>query len=129
MCRIVLRAVKTHPQKNDAGEKYAFEISNAFLSSRGIARFIGRCPGVTIIHVRRMFALDEEVHVEFELNRDRYHVWEPFGDNSRLWIGPAEGKQRFESIDYIQRFVAEHWPGPFSGLLARLVSLLPRRTS
>jgi len=120
--------MKTYPEKNDAGEKHSFQISNNFLSSNGIARFIGRCPGVKITRVRRMFALDDEVHVEFELDSHRYLVWEPFGDNSRLWIGPAEGQYRFESIDHIQRYVAEHWPGPVSWGLARLVSLFRTRT-
>jgi hypothetical protein len=115
--------MKTYPEKNDAGEKHAFEIANNFLSSNGIARFIGRCPGVKITRVRRIYALDDEVHVEFELNGDRYHVWEPFGDNSRLWIGPAQGQQRFQSIDLIQRYVTEHWPGPVSRGLAQLVAL------
>jgi len=115
--------MKTYPMKNDAGEKHAFEIANNFLSSKGMARFIGRCPGVKITRVRRMFALDDEVHVEFELNGARYHFWEPFGDSSRLWIGPAEAPQRVASIDQVQRYVTEHWPGPVSWGLARLVSL------
>jgi hypothetical protein len=119
--------MKTYPKKNDAGEKCAFEISNIFLSSKGMARFIGGCPGVKITRVRRMFDPDDEVHVEFDLNGEHHYVWEPFGDNSRLWIGPEEG-QPFESIGHIERHVAEHWPGPISWGLAWLVSLFRRGT-
>jgi hypothetical protein len=119
--------MKTYPKKNDAGEKCAFEISNIFLSSKGMARFIGGCQGVKITRVRRMFDPDDEVHVEFELDGERCCVWEPFGDNSRPWIGPEEG-QPFESIGHIEHYVAEHWPGPISWSLAWLVSLFRRGT-
>ena len=31
----------------------------------------------------------EEVFCEFLLGGARFEIWEPYGDNSRYWIGPA----------------------------------------
>jgi hypothetical protein len=33
------------------------------------------------------------VHVRFSFKGNQFIVWEPFGDNSRLWIIPQEGQE------------------------------------
>ena len=121
--------MKTYPLQNERGETYAFEMPNSwFLSSRGVARYFSRCPGVTISRVRRLFALDDEIHVEFEFSGESFQVWEPYGDNSRYWIGPTEDPQRRRSsIDELQAFVRETWPGPLGEARRKLVSFFTGR--
>jgi len=34
----------------------------------------------------------EEEFCEFEVDSEAFVAWEPFGDNSRYWIGPKDGK-------------------------------------
>lgn len=36
----------------------------------------------------RLSAFREEQFCEFEVEGQRFIVWEPFGDNSRYWVGP-----------------------------------------
>lgn len=79
--------MKTFPLKNEEGELYAFAIENNFISSSSIARFIKNVPGCTIKWVRKMFS-KSEIHVKFEYEGVLFSVWEPFGDNSHLHIGP-----------------------------------------
>lgn len=39
---------------------------------------------------RRWFSADE-IHVRFSFAGELFVVWEPYGDNSRLWVGPDDG--------------------------------------
>lgn len=83
--------MRTFLLNNDEGELSGFEISNSFLSSGGIAKYVRRIQGCEVVGTRRWFSADE-VHVRFSFSGKRFIVWEPFGDNSRLWIGPEDGE-------------------------------------
>jgi len=78
--------MKTYRLKTDQGVCIGFEISNDFLGSGAIARFINRVPDCEVITKRKMFS-GSEVHVVFIYKDKEFQVWEPFGDNSRLHIG------------------------------------------
>jgi len=115
--------VKLYPLRNEQGEMFAFEIDSSWFflsSSKGMARFLRRCSGVEIVSVRRHFHFGNEVHVEFGLHGDQYEVWEPYGDSSRLWIGPKDSPHVHASIDHLASYVSGHWPGPISSARAKL---------
>ena len=78
--------MKTYKLYDKNSELYAFEISNSFLGSGSIARFLKRCSGCDIVKVRKMFSSSDE-HVYFKFEDLDFIVWEPFGDSSRLFIG------------------------------------------
>jgi len=78
--------MKTYPLCDENNELYAFEVSNSFLGSGSIARFLQRCSGCEVLQVRKMFSSSEE-HVLFKFEGLDFIVWEPFGDSSRLYIG------------------------------------------
>ena len=83
--------MKTFLLNSDEGQLTGFEVSNSFLSSGGIAKYVRRIKGCEVIGKRRWFSADE-VHVRFSFSGKRFIVWEPFGDNSRLWVGPEDGE-------------------------------------
>jgi hypothetical protein len=102
--------MKVWPLHNERGEIIAFEIPHRFLSSRSVARYFSGIPGVTVTFVRRMFQFGEDVHARFEYSGRRFVVWEPWGDNSRLWVGPDEqDPQRHDSIDALIAAVKGRW--------------------
>jgi hypothetical protein len=84
--------MKTYPLNSDKQQLVGFEVSNLFLSSRGIAKCVRRVKGCEILTTRRSFSA-EEVHVRFSFARKKFIVWEPFGGNSRLWVGPEDGEE------------------------------------
>ncbi|MBI2839379.1 MAG: hypothetical protein HYX75_13770 [Acidobacteria bacterium] len=54
-----------------------------------LAKFIAKIPGVGIIRKQQPFQfLSEDEFCEFEIDRQRFIVWEPWGDSNRYWVGP-----------------------------------------
>ena len=123
--------METFTLRNEGNEVVAFEIpSSYFISSGGVARYVGRCPGVSITKVRRPFTIGDEIHVQFSFKGESFDVWEPFGDNSRYWIGPSsDARRRRECIDELEAYVRSNWPGPVSAARGRLLALLRRGAS
>ena len=82
--------MRTYDIHTAAGELLAFEVDAAPLGRRGVLRVVAQLPGVRILRAPVLLSwLREEVFCEFELAGARFHAWEPLGDNSRYWIGPA----------------------------------------
>ncbi len=76
--------MRTHPIHDKEGQLLGFEISS--LLGRRIARRIAASvPGARVIASN----LRSEVFFEFEVAGETFVIEEPFGDNSRYWIGPA----------------------------------------
>lgn len=114
-----IAAMKTFPLLNDGGEMTGFEISSLFFpSSASVSRFFAKCPGVQLTQQRKMFESGNEVHAELAFEGNTFIVWEPFGDNSRVWIGPKEeSDEALAGLRGLHEFVSSNWPGPISRLL------------
>lgn len=122
--------METFPLHRDDGTEYAFEIpSSYFVTARQLAKFFSRWPTVEIQNVYRLFDFGNEVRIEFRFQGDEYQVWEPYGDNSRYWVGPKDDSiPALSSISALREHVENDWPGPISKARAKLLSLFSRRT-
>jgi hypothetical protein len=78
--------LKTYPLRRNDGSLYAFEIG-IVISMVPIKRILRSVDGVT--SVKRQFRSDDRL--TFSFNGVPWVVHEPWGDNSRYWIGPREG--------------------------------------
>lgn len=79
----------TYDIKDDQGRIFAFEIENDLIGRRGVVRVAKGIAGCTI--KRKPIFLSwfrEDSFCEFEVDGQLYIAEEPFGDNSRYWIGP-----------------------------------------
>ena len=76
--------MKTYPILDAAGRVFAFEISNTFMHYRRLVWVLKNVKGVADISSGKMFG---EVIAEFKYKGTPFIVWEPYGDNSRYWIG------------------------------------------
>jgi hypothetical protein len=81
--------MRTFPLINE-GRTHAFEIENVYVSRRTVAKLLRQTEGITDVHLRGRFGSSDDVRVAFKYLGSDYIVWEPYGDNSRYWIGPAE---------------------------------------
>lgn len=85
--------MKTYPLKDEQFDyPFAFEIENVYAGPRAVGRLLRAIDGVTEVRVRRMFGKWEDIHVWFKYRGHDCVVWEPYGDNSRYWIGPKDAE-------------------------------------
>ena len=81
--------MKTYPAIDENGVLVSFEISMAQAGPKILSRFVEGKLGGKVYDRRKSFS-DNEVHFRFSFLNHDLLVWEPFGDNSRYWIGFSE---------------------------------------
>lgn len=80
--------MKVYELHDKEGHVFAFEVENAFLGRAGVCRVVSSIPGARLIRKPKFLSwLREAEFCEFEIGERRFVVEEPFGDNSRYWIG------------------------------------------
>ena len=86
--------MKIYDLHDKEGKAYAFEIDNVLLGRRGACRVVRSIPNANILKEPKLLSWHrEEIFCEFELDGLRFQVWEPFGDNSRYWVGPESATE------------------------------------
>ena len=81
--------MKTYELLDTDGRVYAFEVNNSGLGRKGVCRVVETIPDATIIRRPKFLSwFREEVFCEFDVDGKTFVAWEPYGDNSRYWIGP-----------------------------------------
>lgn len=78
--------MKTYDITDKEGRLLAFEVENLFLMRRDVGNAFKSVPGMKVTKPASPYG-DE--FCECELNGKRFVAWEPYGDNSRFWIGPS----------------------------------------
>ena len=69
------------------GRVFAFEIPN--IGREEFCQIVQSFPGVRVVRSPKFLSgFREEEFCEFELSGQTFGAWEPFGDNSRYWVGP-----------------------------------------
>lgn len=106
--------MRTYPLYNDQGKLVAFEVSS-LLSRRLARRVAASIPGARIVSSK----LREDQFCEFEIAGAKFAIEEPFGDNSRFWVGPVNEL----AIDAVER-VQTHFANNRSGIWAVRLSVV-----
>jgi len=71
------------------GRIVAFEVENSSLGRHGACRVADKIPRARLLRRQRHFAWSgRDDFCEFELDGITFVIEEPFGDNSRYWVGP-----------------------------------------
>jgi hypothetical protein len=97
--------MRTFPIKDDTGQVFAFEIRARLFGWR-LARRLRVIPGVSDVRPRKLWVGSPDVHVRFQYHGREYIVWEPYGDNSRWWIGPEDETAPHVPLDDLERAIA-----------------------
>lgn len=85
--------METYELLDEDGRVLAFEVNNAGLGRKGVCRVVETIPGAQITRRPKFLSwFREEVFCEFSVGGKTFVAWEPFGDNSRYWIGPEPTK-------------------------------------
>lgn len=81
--------MRTFPLFDKNGRLFAFEIGNLLIGRRGVCKVVERIKGPTLTRRPKLFSWPrEDVFCEFAVDGESFVAVEPFGDNSRYWIGP-----------------------------------------
>ena len=82
----------TYDLKDEQSRVYAFEVGNFLLTRLGLYRLVRRIPGCRVTRRPTAFmqwsSEDNDEFCEFEVDGMPFVAWEPWGDNSRYWVGP-----------------------------------------
>jgi hypothetical protein len=101
--------MKIHDLTDSEGRVFAFEISNTFFSRKKLCKFVQSIPETQILKtpsIRSSLKVDDEF-CEFETRGQKFVAWEPFGDNSRYWIGPKPALW-CEQVSLVKNAFANH---------------------
>ena len=85
--------MKIYKTINDDGELLPIlQIDRICISNKELVKVLSKVNGVTEIIRNGFFVsnlnLHKDIKIKFNYEGVKFIVWEPFGDNSRLWIGP-----------------------------------------
>jgi hypothetical protein len=94
--------MKIYDLLDKEGRVFAFEVNNFLLSRRRLCKIVSRMPGVQIISTPRLVSGEDEF-CEFQIDGQRFVVWEPWGDSSRFWIGP-KSKEWCPQVEIVRHF-------------------------
>lgn len=116
--------MKTYPISDKERSQYpfAFEIDNAYVSIRTISSILSAVDGVSSVRRRRSFSSPSDIHIRFQFKGKEHVVWEPYGDNSRYWIGPDEKVEPTEIGDLKTAF-DNYRPPAIVKLIGDLITL------
>lgn len=82
-------SMKTYPIRDETGRSFAVEVDMAYCSLRKLAKVIETIEGVTEAKICKPFSGHGDVRAQFRYQGYDFAIVEPFGDNSRYWIGPV----------------------------------------
>jgi len=115
--------VKTYPECDaNTGLTIAFEIDMVYIRLATVVRVLSSVPGVSDVRKRRMFSKWEEIHAWFQYRNAACVVWEPFGDNSRFWIG-QKGTLDKVDLSEVERAFKDYQPPICRRLMGDIVTL------
>ena len=117
--------MKTYPliDEKKGDRPFAFEIENAYVGTGTIARLLAEVDGVTDVRARKLFRGSSEIHVEFKYLNHDYIVWEPYGDNSRYWIGPKNPEESAGDIGNVENAFKSYRPPFYREVIGDILTL------
>jgi hypothetical protein len=114
--------MKTYPIRDESGYPFAVEVDMVYCGLRNLLRVIASSEGVSGAAIGKGRTGGADVRANFRYQGDDYVVTEPFGDNSRYWIGPGERNVR-RDISAIEGRLKDLQPSALRRIVGGLVSL------
>jgi len=116
--------VRTYPiRSSETAPPFALEVDIALISPATLARLLSSLSAVTSIAKASPKSGSPDVRLTFEYQQVPFVVWEPFGDNSRYWIGPVDPQDGAKDVTAIISALEQHTPSPFRRAIAVALSI------
>src|SRR5579864_6032168 len=76
------------------GNLWAFEVDNFRIGRRAVCRVVSSIEGAALSRTPKLLSwFRESIFCEFSVDGEVFIAEEPYGDNSRYWIGPQPPRQ------------------------------------
>lgn len=118
--------MRTFPIVDPNGTLFAVEVEKLYARPKTLAKIICSVDGVSSMRVRPIFGASPEIHARFTYLGSGFVIWEPYGDNSRYWLGPADPEAQKVSILPIEERLRLYQPPKLVALWGNLISLRVR---
>lgn len=115
--------MQTYPIKDDTGTTYALEIENAYVRPRRLSEILRRVDGVSSVRLRRPFSGTGDVRATLQYRGRPFIILEPFGDNSRYWVGPDDETAEKLDISAIEEVLRYYRLSIVERLIGALLTL------
>ena len=89
--------MKTYPIKRGDGSLHAFEIGSTLVSIDAIEQILKSVAGVSVLKLQS----GSDDRLAFQYLDALWVINEPWGDNSRYWIGPQNAKDHTFNVEPI----------------------------
>ncbi len=120
---IRLASMRTYPIYSTDRILFAFEIDHVYVSRRNTAKLLKSSALVADVNLRGHFGSSDDVRVKFNyLGRD-FILLEPYGDNSRYWIGPEEPGDSLIDVADLKEIFDAHRPSPLRSIIGDIANL------
>jgi hypothetical protein len=114
--------MRIYDLKAPDGSLRAFEVENTLLGRKRACRLAESIPGASIVRRSRLFR-DTDDFCEFTLGGETFVIEEPWGDNSRYWVGTKDEPRTNSLLAVRQAFECHKtWETPLR--IAIMASLL-----
>ena len=92
--------MKLYEIRDEQARVVAFEVDSFLFSRRRVARIVETIDGARVNFTPKWFSWPQAVLCKFEIGGRSFRVEEPFGDNSRFWVGgdPPGWHQTFSRV-------------------------------
>jgi hypothetical protein len=103
--------MKIYPVQDEENNLHAFEIANWKVSRARATKIVKAISGASIIRKPKRFfsGIREEVFCEFKINGTLFEINEPYGDNSRYWVGKKEEGGWCEELEVVKNAFQAAW--------------------
>ncbi|NYE29637.1 hypothetical protein HDE78_002603 [Rhodanobacter sp. K2T2] len=115
--------MRIFPTGEKDGRAIAFEIENVYVSRKAISQLLKQADGVSNVKLGGHFSSSNDIRIEFQYLGCDYMVWEPFGDNSRYWIGPKNPEESVADAKGLEDIFKSYHPPFYRSLLGDLLTL------
>jgi len=115
--------MRTYPIYRDDRILFAFEIENVYISRANTAKLLKSSELVTEVNLQGRFGSSDDVRIKFNYAGQAFIVLEPYGDNSRYWIGPEDPSDNLIDVADLKNTFDAYQPSFVRSMVGDIASL------
>lgn len=115
--------MKVYEILDEGNRLLAFEIDCSLISIHKMAELLRADRNITDIRKRQLFSREGELRLAFNIDSVPFVIAEPFGDNSRFWIGPLYNLSADNEllVKKVEKLFLDYQPSILRSMLGKIL--------